>query len=108
MAAKKEVPMAPEIVEALQVVLRNKHCRIVLWWILEQCGIYRNTFSGNSATYFMEGERNIGLKILNQIAAVDARAYPKLMLEMVAEREAQREARKMAGKKTEAHDAGQD
>jgi hypothetical protein len=84
--------------------LPNTQGRRFLWWILQQCGIYRITATGNSLTYLYEGERNVGLKIINQINAVDEAAYSALCYTMAEERKARKAVK---GKKAETHE-GQD
>ncbi len=39
----------------------------VLWFILSECHIYQTSFTGNSTTFFREGERQIGLKVLGKM-----------------------------------------
>jgi len=43
--------------------------RRIVWGLLELTGVYRSSFTGNSETFFREGERNIGLKIVHKIHA---------------------------------------
>jgi hypothetical protein len=35
--------------------------------LLERCHVFRTSFTGNSFTFFNEGERNIGLFLMNEI-----------------------------------------
>ena len=49
---------------AWAVFLASENGRMVLWSVLEQCHIFQTTYTGNQLQAFMEGERNIGLKIL--------------------------------------------
>lgn len=76
--------------EATRFVLSTDKGKLFLWWVLERCGVFHQSFSGNSATYFAEGERNVGLKIISQLDAVSPTAFPKLMLDMAAAEEARR------------------
>ena len=41
--------------------------RRYVWWLLEQSHVFRTSFTGNSETFFREGERNIGLKVFLEI-----------------------------------------
>lgn len=42
----------------------NKRGRRFLHRLLSQCGVWRTSFTGNSTTFFNEGQRNIGLMVL--------------------------------------------
>lgn len=85
--------------DATRFVLSNPRARRFLWWVLEQCGLFRASFSGNSSTFFAEGERNIGLKIISQLDGVNPTAFPKLMFDMAADEE----ARRASGKEETTH-----
>jgi len=45
-------------------VFSNVSGKRVYKHLLERCHIFRTTFTGNSRSYFLEGERNIGLYLL--------------------------------------------
>jgi len=85
--------------DATRFVLQHAQARQFVWWVLEQCGLFRVSFSGNSSTFFAEGERNIGLKIVSQLDGVSPTAFPKMMLDMASEEE----ARKSIGKDQSNH-----
>lgn len=55
-------------------LLGHKQGRRIAWRILEQAGVYRQTFTGNSESFFLEGKRSIGLFVLAEVmdASVDA------------------------------------
>jgi hypothetical protein len=55
--------------------------RRLLWWILEQSNLYSPSFTGNSHTFFNEGRRDIGLRILSKITEAEPELYPRLMME---------------------------
>lgn len=62
--------------EELRQVLGTRAGRAVLWRMLERCGIYRTSFTGDPlGMAFREGERNIGLACLNLCLTADPRAY---------------------------------
>lgn len=55
--------------------------RRLMWRLLEETGLFRSSFTGNSETFFREGERNVGLKtmaILNEHCVED---YAQMLLE---------------------------
>lgn len=55
--------------------------RRIVWRLLEECGVYRSSFTGNSETFFREGERAVGLRILALIGAECVDDYAKMVAE---------------------------
>lgn len=49
--------------------------------LLGKCGVFRTSFTGNSATFFNEGKRDIGLLVMADIT----REYPDAYLTMLKE-----------------------
>lgn len=71
-----------EVNAAWDAILSDRQGRLVVWDILEQCGVYRSTFTGNAHGTFLEGQRQIGLWMLaERIAAHSARTFPQMQLE---------------------------
>lgn len=71
-----------EVNSAWDAVLSDRQGRLVVWDILEQCGVYRSTFTGNAHGTFLEGQRQIGLWMLaERIAAHSPRTFPQMQLE---------------------------
>ena len=71
-----------EVNAAWDAVLCDRQGRLVVWDILEQCGVYRSTFTGNAHGTFLEGQRQIGLWMLaERIAAHSPRTFPQMQLE---------------------------
>ena len=66
---------------AFREITRHSYGRDVLWYILEECGIYDNTFTGNSQTFFNEGKRAVGLSVIQMLEQANPRSYAKLLLE---------------------------
>ena len=56
-----------DLLKALGRVFDTEDGKKVLWWLLEQTHPYQTSFTGNSLTYFREGERQVGLKLLGKI-----------------------------------------
>lgn len=77
--------------DATRFMLSTTQGRRFLWWILGECGLFRASFSGNSSTFHAEGERNIGLKIVARLDAINPIAFPQLMLDMKADEEARKD-----------------
>ena len=62
-------------------LMSNKRGRAIVRDLMTFCGVYRASFTGNSETYFREGQRNVGLYML---ALVQEHA-PQQYVEMVKE-----------------------
>lgn len=74
-------------------VLSSVQGRRFVWRILDMAGVYRSSFTGNSTTFFNEGARNIGLRVLSDV--MDAK--PEAFLQMQQE-DKKRKERKSNGK----------
>jgi len=59
----------------LASVLDTKHGRRFIWRFLGECGVFKSSFTGNSQTFFNEGQRNVGLKLLSEIDEAAPEAY---------------------------------
>lgn len=46
--------------------------------LLERCHVFSSVFTGNSKTFFLEGERNIGLYLLTMRELADIEGLEKL------------------------------
>jgi len=62
----------------LRFLLSTDQGRRYIWRVLEVCGIYKSSFTGSSETFFLEGQRNVGLKLLSDIMRVDPDSYIKM------------------------------
>jgi hypothetical protein len=61
-------------------LMSSRRGRRIVWGILEECGVYRTSFTGNSETFFREGKRSIGLWALD-IATANPEAYMAMLVE---------------------------
>ena len=52
-----------ELLAATKDLLDEGPGRQFVWWLLEQTHVFQSSFTGNSTTFFLEGERNVGLKV---------------------------------------------
>ena len=77
----------------MRYVLSSVQGRRLIWRILDMAGVYRSSFTGNSTTFFNEGARNIGLRVLSDV--MDAK--PEAFLLMQNE-DKKRKERKTNGK----------
>lgn len=64
--------------DALRLLLASKGGRDFIWDIFEQSFVFRMSFTGNNTTFFNEGMRNVGNKILAKVMAVDKEAFMKM------------------------------
>ena len=67
---------------ALRFALQNEEGSQLLWYFLELAGVFQTSFTGNSETFFREGKRAVGLRLLNAIEEVDPKGFAKLQLKM--------------------------
>lgn len=66
----------------LRAVLSTVQGRRFVWRYLEACGISNSSFDQNPhRTYFLEGQRNIGLKLQADVAEAEPAAYLTMMKE---------------------------
>jgi len=54
--------------EAYKRTFNSPHGKRVYANILSRCHVFQTTFTGNSKTFFLEGERNIGLYLLGMMS----------------------------------------
>lgn len=64
---------------AFEAVLATPEGRQVLLWVLDQCGIYSVTLSGDNQAHVNEGRRQVGLALVRQITEVAPGAYPDMI-----------------------------
>lgn len=55
--------------------------RRFVWRYLEACRVFSTSMTGNSYTYFNEGQRNIGLKLLSEVNSASPEALTIMMKE---------------------------
>ena len=71
---------------AFKSVMNTEQGRRFFWTLLEDCGIYRSSFTGNSSTFFNEGERNVGLKYMTRCMDICPDLYLKMQSEQVTKK----------------------
>jgi hypothetical protein len=67
--------------EDIRSVLATRQGRRFFWRTLIMCHVFETSFTGNSQTFFNEGERNIGLKLFADLNESDPEAYLKMLRE---------------------------
>jgi hypothetical protein len=65
----------------LRQLLSTKWGRRMVWRILERTGQHRTSFTGNSTTFFNEGQRNIGLWLVDEVLSADTNQYLTMIKE---------------------------
>jgi hypothetical protein len=79
-AKARENAMATEAAD-LEWLMSSPRGRRVLWRILEGAGLYRSSFTGNSETFFREGERKVALDLQGKVAKAAPRDFQTMMQE---------------------------
>lgn len=67
--------------EDFKWLMGSKRGRRITWRLLERTGVYRSSFTGNSETFFREGQRNVGLMLMAQIHEVCPDQYAVMLKE---------------------------
>ncbi len=62
-------------------ILMTESGRRFYWNLLKKCGVFESSFTGNNTTFFNEGQRNIGLQLLNDLNEAYPDAYIKMLQE---------------------------
>ena len=77
---KQEAQLERETsLEALRLFIEHPGGRKWVWDMLVKCHVFNTSMTGNSHTFFKEGERNIGLGILNDLMEADPAAFTSMM-----------------------------
>lgn len=66
-------------------LLANVRGRRFLWRELSKHGLFRISMTGNSETFFREGERNQGLRLLRELVMTDEGAVAAMFAENLSE-----------------------
>ena len=62
-------------------VLSTEPGRRFYWRVMNKCGLFKSSFTGNNTTFFNEGERNIGLLLMADLNAAHPEAYLQMLKE---------------------------
>lgn len=65
----------------MKKMMSTREGRRFVWRLLDRAGVFRTSFTGNSTTFFNEGQRNIGLIVLADVMAAAADQYVVMMNE---------------------------
>lgn len=72
---------AEQEIEDWKWLLADKRGRRVVFRLLDQAGVFRSSFTGNSETFFREGQRNVGLMVMARIHEASPEKYTLMMKE---------------------------
>lgn len=102
-AVKRAAQEEADLIEAFRLLMEKAEGKRVVFWLLGRAGLYANAFDAGSeaAERYRLGRQSLGLEILQKLDRVDARLYPRLLLERGEARELERAARMAGGKPTE-------
>ncbi len=82
--------------EDLRSVLQTSAGRNVLWQMLEQANVFGMSYTGEvNSTFFNEGARSMGNRLLIQIQQADAASFIKMQQEHLAKLEEEKRLKKM-------------
>ncbi len=62
-------------------VAKTEQGKALIWEVLSMCGLYTQTFTGNSQGAFLEGRRSVGIEVLQLLEDMDKTFYPNLLLQ---------------------------
>lgn len=65
-AAREELAKRQEQ-EDVQWLMAHEAGRRIVWGLLEFAGVYRTSMTGDNFTFFNEGQRNVGLRLVAQV-----------------------------------------
>lgn len=69
--------------QAIKDVLGTASGKRVIFWMLEEAGVYRDAFSGDdAATNYVLGQQSVGRKVIAALDQLDPRNYPRLLLDV--------------------------
>lgn len=76
---------ATQATEDLREILKGPGGRRVVWSVLEECGVYADTFRGEDthASSYEQGKRKVGLTLLEKVFTADPNAYTLMRHEAV-------------------------
>ena len=78
---QKEKDIRKTELDDVKSILSTEHGRRFFFRYLSICGVFKSSFTGSSETYFLEGRRDVGLRLLADINESNPKAYAALMEE---------------------------
>ena len=91
---------------AFREVFNTAAGKRVLFWMLEQCAIYQDAFTGDdNATNYTLGRQSSGRKLIDKLDELDPRNYPALLLAVADDKAMKRAALERAAQQEDDDDA---
>lgn len=81
--AKRAELEQKQLLADVKGTFETPHGRRVFRHLMERCHVFHTTFTGNSKTFFLEGERNIGLYLLGLREMASEEGLEKLKEEVL-------------------------
>ena len=86
----------------LKKILGIPEGRRFIWKWLGNAGIFRSSLSQNAmTTQALEGARNLGLQLLNEVNEADTHAFASMQAEYISEQKSKKEVREVQPKQEE-------
>ncbi len=76
---EREKRVRDALILAAREVLKTENGKRLLCWLLGQTGVFTPCFTGNSATFFLEGKRAVGLEIYRLLMAASHTAIQDII-----------------------------
>lgn len=67
----------------LGFIMSDPRGRRWMMWLMDQCGMDKISFTGNSETFFREGARNVGLMLKTRIDEISPDLYITMLQEQI-------------------------
>lgn len=80
-AKRKDRDNAKTVLGDINWLMSEPRGRRFVAWFLGQCGMDKLSFTGNSETFFREGNRNMGIMLKSRIDEVAPEMYIKMLVE---------------------------
>lgn len=84
---RKEEILRDGEIDDLRHILSSVQGRRFIWGLLGKCHVFKTSFTGNSTTFFNEGKRDIGLRVLAYVNEAGPELYITMMQESKKEGE---------------------
>lgn len=99
--AAEEKRVRQKEIDDVRKILKTPEGRRFIWRQLSKCGLFRNSFTLNSnQTGFNEGQRNIGLDLLNDVNEADVAAFAQMQNEYLSALNSKKETKEAEDART--------